>query len=326
MQTVFRSALASRLLAFWLTRRAAGLRSDATLKLLQCLDRFLVDELKPGDAITQEVAQRWFQSTEHLSPGTRVHRIAVLRQFCVYLGHFDPRTCVVHRAFFPRCHRPMPHIYSRREIGQMMAAARKIGPAGSLRPAVVYTLIGLLFSTGLRIGEALKLTLEDIDLPRRLLHVHQTKFNKSRAVPLSPSTARHLAAYLRQRQRAGLPISPLSPAFVSSHGTKLPHATFATAFLAIIRQLGIRGSPGQRGARIHDCRHTFSVNRLCAWYRSGAKLLAKLPALSTYLGHSTVSSTQVYLHSTAELLESTGQRFHAHFAVPPTQRKKHARS
>lgn len=301
-------------------RRLAGQQGPSTLKILRYLDRFLVGKLKPGDTVTEEVAQRWFRSMEHLSAGTRLHRITVLRQVCLYLRHFDPRTCIVHRSFFPRCNRPTPYIYTRQEVGRMMAAAKRIGPPGSLRPAVAYTVIGLLFSTGLRISEALKLTIDDIDLERRLLHIRLTKFKKSRYVSLSPSTARHLAAYLAKRRRAGFPTCPGSPVFVSLRGNRYSHTGFTTVFLAISRKLGIRGPQGQRGARIHDSRHSFCVHRLLAWHRSGANLFAKLPALSTYLGHATVSSTQIYLHSTAELLESTGERFHAHFAIPSAKR------
>ena len=324
MAIVFCSPLAFRLHAFWETRRAAGQRGFATHKILRGLDRFLQSELQPGDTITQDVAQRWFRSMEHLSPGTRVNRMSVLRQFCVYLRYFDPRACTVHRTFVPRRNRPPPYIYSGKEVGHIMAAAMRIGPVPSLRPLVVSTLVGLLFSTGLRIGEALRLDLADIDLKRRLLQVRFTKFKKSRYVPLSPSTAGHLAAYLRRRRSAGFATGPASPVFVTTRGTRYAASNFTTVFLAIIRQLGIRGPKGQRGARVHDARHTFSVSRLLAWHRSGANLLAKLPALSTYLGHTSVSGTQVYLHSTAELLESTGKRFHAHFAIPAATRKKHA--
>ena len=95
-------------------------------------------------------------------------------------------------------------------------------------------------------------------------------------------------------------------------------------FLQIIRDLGLRGPKGQRGPRIHDLRHSFAVNRLLAWYREGTNLAAKLPLLSTYLGHSTITGTEVYLHATAQLLESAGQRFHSHFAIP--QQSKRTRS
>jgi integrase/recombinase XerD len=222
----------------------------------------------------------------------------------------------VHRSFVPRRTRPVPHIYTRDEVHRIMAASKCIGPTEGLRPLVVSNLIGLLYSTGLRIGEALKLTIGDVDLKRRLIHIREGKFKKSRYVPLSKSTADHLAAYLHRRQRAGFPTSSTSPVFVTPAGGRYGKSTIATIFLEIVRKIGIRGPKGQRGPRIHDFRHTFAVNRLLAWHREGANLFAKLPLLSTYLGHTTVTGTEVYLHATAELLESVGKRFHAHFAIP----------
>ena len=117
------------------------------------------------------------------------------------------------------------------------------------------------------------------------------------------------------------------PAAAPMQGGNYGQTTFTTVFLEILRSLGIRGPKGQGGPRVHDFRHSFAVNRLLAWYREGCNLAAKLPLLSIYLGHSTVTCTEVYLHATAELLEKTGQRFHTHFAVPPLNRKKpHAKN
>lgn len=313
---LFRSPLAFRIQTFLETRRAAG-RSDAsTQKILINLDRFLMSELKPGKPITREIAEHWFKSMEHLSTGTRINRISILRQFCLYLSHFDPRTCIVHRSFLPRRTRPVPHIFTRNEVRQIMAASKRIGPRVSLRPLVFSTLIGLLYSTGLRIGEALKLTIGDVDLKRRLIYIHEAKFKKSRYVPISQSVGDHLAAYLQRRRKAGFPTSSTSPVFVAPSGGRYGKSTVATIFLKIVRQIGIRGPKGHRGPRIHDFRHTFAVNRLLAWHREGANLFAKLPLLSTYLGHTTVTGTEVYLHVTADLLESVGKRFHSHFAIP----------
>jgi integrase len=303
-------------------RKKVGQRGIASQKILIYLDRFLAGELQPGETITLDVAERWIKSLESLSIGTRINRLSVLRQFCLYLAHFDPRTCIVHRSFLPRRTRLAPHIYTRAEVRKIIAAARHIGPPGSLRPAVISTLVGLLFTTGLRIGEALKLTLADVDLKRRVLLVRETKFKKSRSVPLSASAANRLGTYVRQRRSAGSPVSSGSPLFINSQGRNYCQAAVATVFLELLRNLGIRGPKGQRGPRVHDFRHSFAVNRLLAWYREGSNLAAKLPLLSTYLGHSTVTCTEVYLHATAELLEKTGQRFHNHFAVPPLNRKK----
>jgi len=156
---LFRSSLAFRLQTFLETRRAAGRDDVGTQKILIYLDRFLMSELNPGRPITPEIVEHWFKSLEHLSTGTRINRISILRQFCLYLSHFDPRTCIVHRSFVPRRTRPVPHIYTRNEVHRIMAASKCIGPTEGLRPLVFSNLIGLLYSTGLRIGEALKLTI-----------------------------------------------------------------------------------------------------------------------------------------------------------------------
>jgi integrase len=319
---LFRSPLAFRLQCFLEARKKTGQRGIASQKILIYLDRFLAGELQPGETITREVAERWIKNLESLSIGTRINRISVLRQFCLYLAYFDPRTCIVHRSFLPRRTRPAPYIYTRAEVRQIMDAAKRMGPRGSLRPAVVATLVGLLYATGLRIGEAVRLTLADVDLQRRVLLIRETKFKKSRYVPLSSTTVKRLQAYLHQRRRAGMSTSADAPFFVNRRGKRFGQTTFTTVFLEVVRQLGIRGPKGQAGPRVHDFRHSFAVNRLLAWYRAGANLSAKLPLLSTYLGHTTVSCTEVYLHATAELLESAGRRFRAHFAVPPLSRNR----
>ena len=212
--------------------------------------------------------------------------------------------------------RGAPHIYTGQEVRAVMRAARKLGPRGSLRPVVISTLIGLLYASGLRIGEALNLTLSDLDLTRRVIEVREGKFGKSRYVPLSPSATHHLAQYLQRRREARFSTAPEAPLFLNVNGKKHGHPGFVTVFLHILRGLGLRGPHGERGPRIHDLPHTFAVHRLLAWYRHGDDLAAKLPLLSTFLGHSTVTGTEVYLHATAELLESTGRRFHSHFAIP----------
>lgn len=315
---LFRSPLAFRLLAFLDTRRmgSSPLGGESCFKILRYLDAFLLGELKPGETITREIAERWNASMAHLQVNTRINRLSVLRQFCLYLSHFDPRTCIIYRSQLPRRTRPAPHLYTRDEVRKIMAAARRLGPPGSLRPVVVSTVIGLLYATGLRIGETLNLTLGDVDLKLRVIEVREGKFRKSRYVPLSPSTVSHLRAYLERRRKAGFSTLPTAPLFLNVRGARLGHPGFATLFLEILRGLGLRGKKGEPGPRIHDLRHTFAVQRLMAWYRSGVHLGTKLPLLSTYLGHSTVTGTDVYLHATAQLLQSAGRRFHAQFAVP----------
>jgi integrase len=177
-------------------------------------------------------------------------------------------------------------------------------------------LIGLLYATGIRIGEALNLRLADIDTRRRLIEIREGKFKKSRYVPMSASTAGEMRAYLERRKRARFSTAPSAYVFLNVIGTRHGHPGFVTVFLELVRDIGLRGPKGEVGPRIHDLRHTFAVNRLLAWYRQGVNLGSKLPLLATYLGHTTVTGTQIYLHATAELLESAGRRFHEHFAIP----------
>ena len=320
---LFRSPLAHRLQCFLETRRTETGRGASTYKILHYLDRFLMSELRPGQSLSREIVERFNESMAHLSPNTRINRLCVLRQFCRYLGHFDPKTCIIYRNYLPHRTRPAPYIYTRKEVRKIMAAARRLGPPGSLRPVVVSTLIGLLYATGIRIGEALNLTVGDINLQRRLIEIRKGKFGKSRYVPLSPSAASHMKAYLDCRRKTGFSTAATAPVFLNVIGTRHGHPGFVTVFLEILRGLGLRGPKGERGPRIHDLRHTFAVERLLAWYRHGDNLAAKLPLLSTYLGHTTVTGTEVYLHATAQLLESVGRRFHSHFAVPSVVKTKY---
>lgn len=318
---LFRSPLAPRLQAFCAMRRALGRHAYSDYKILRYLDGYLMEILRPGQPLTREIVEGWITSMAHLSVGTRVNRLALLRQFCRYLSHFDARTCLVSRQSVPHRTRHAPFIFTHSQVRTIMARARRIGPPGSLRPMLLSTLIGLLATTGLRIGEALKLTLADVDLTRRVLLIRQTKFNKSRHVPISASTACALSVFLDQRQAAGFPTVPTAPVFVNPEGQAYSQARICSLFLEILRTSGLRGPVGTRGPRLHDFRHTFAVQRLVTWYRHGAPLAAKLPLLSTYLGHTTLTGTEVYLQATAELLEEAGQRFHRHCALPPLRRE-----
>jgi integrase/recombinase XerD len=320
---LFRSPLAHRLQAYLETRPSCT-RGGTRHYLIGLLDLFFLNELKPGQPVTREVVARWVESNKHLAPGTRANRIGVMRQFCLYLSHFDPRTCIVCQDYLPHLRRPAFYIYSIKEVRAIMVAARKLGPPVGLRPLMVSTLIGLLYATGLRIGETLDLTLGDIDLRRRVIEVRKGKFGKSRYVPISHSTAHHLGAYLRRRRKAGFSTTATAPLFPNRIGARRRRPGFEAIFLQIQRQLGLRGPKGERGPRIHDLRHTFAVTRLLAWYRGGSHLGAKLPLLSTYLGHRMLTGTEVYLHATAPLLESAGRRFHAYFAAPPAARRPHS--
>jgi site-specific recombinase XerD len=192
-----------------------------------------------------------------------------------------------------------------------LAAAGQLPPLNSLRPYTYRTLLGLLYSTGIRIGEAFAVNLEDFHPEEPSLYVAKGKFRKARWVPLSASATEALRHYV-ERRRQIRPCDPDSPLLLNQRGRRLHHPSVYHAFRRLLSQCGIPYHRGS-GPRIHDLRHTFAVHRLLAWYRDGQDVNARLPWLATYMGHVNIQSTQVYLRATAELLEQVDQRFHRHY-------------
>lgn len=318
---IFRSKIAEHIKSFIELRKASGRQGNYDVGMMRQFDQFIMGKLKPGQPLTKDLLERYIQDIAHLNPGTRMNRLSVIRQFCIHLRYFDDRTYIIPWKLLSRRPRFLPYIFTPEEITAIMAAAKRIGPAKSIRPIAIYTFVGLLASTGLRISEALKLTLADVDIRNGLLIVNKTKFQKSRNVPLSKSTTHQLAAYLKKRKKAGFSMLDDSPLFVNLQGNRYSLTAIRTIIKSIMGKLGIFGQKGKNTPRIHDFRHTFAVSRLLEWYRHGDNLMAKLPLLSTYLGHSTVTSTEVYLHSTSELMEQVHERFHDKCAIPNVKKE-----
>lgn len=218
----------------------------------------------------------------------------------------------------PRIPPPLtPYIYSVEELARLWAATETVRAANSpLQAASLRTLLQLLYGTGMRIGEALRLTLQDADLPEQLLTVRQTKFYKTRLVPIGPRLTRVLAHYAAQRRRLALPAGESSAFFATRTGRRLHYHNVNKLFRRVRHAADIRRESSARyQPRLHDIRHTAAVHRLTAWYRSGADVQRLLPQLATYLGHADVASTQRYLHMTPELLNEASRRFE-HYAQP----------
>jgi integrase len=309
----FVSVLAGRFSQFVTFRRLSGLDFSSQSRLLGYFDRFVHQQNFRGLWPSGEVIERYVATTQGLSPGSRANRFCVVRQFCRYLRQFEPH-CYVPEEMLPLERRParVPHIYTEGEITAILAAASDLPPRDSLRPKTYSTLFGLLYTTGLRCGEAFALNLEDVDLGRELLFVRKGKFGKSRWVPISPSTSAALRNYIQERARVA-PAAAELPLFLTSTGRRVYHTNADLAFRQVLTRCGLRGGRGCGGPRMHDMRHTFACTRLLKWYREGKDVQLLLPALATYLGHVKVSSTQVYLRATAELLEEANQRFLKNF-------------
>ena len=249
----------------------------------------------------------------HGDRATLARRLKMLRPFTAWLRQFDPATEVPDEAVFGRLPgRMTPHVYREPEIVELLAAARKLGPVRGLRPAVMETLFGLVACTGLRISEALGLLDADVDLSAGVLTIRQSKFGKTRLVPLHPSAVEALARYRALRSRH-VRTTPELPFFVASRGQLLGQRVgdgqVHRVFGDLRRQLGWvdRGSHGT--PRIHDLRHSFAVRRLVLWHEQGDDINQRMLALSTYLGHVKVSSTYWYLTGVPELMGLLGQAF-----------------
>lgn len=237
-------------------------------------------------------------------------RFYTVRAFLRQVRIFEPGTEIPESIFRPLRRRRVPHLYSDRDIVRLMDAAWRLRLFDTFRPFTIHTLIGLLASTGLRIGEALALKVEDVKLsadPPHLL-IHESKFGKSRNVVLHPSTAKQLRKYLIARSKA-LRGHPAEAFFTNRSGKYLRYHSQRMMFLRLLNRAGIRGTPGQRGPSLHSFRHTFAVTRLTLWYRQRRNVQELLPHLAVYLGHLGPENTYWYLSNTPELLQAAGELF-----------------
>jgi integrase/recombinase XerD len=262
--------------------------------------------------ITPKLALAWAQQPSGVQPAHWARRLSLVRGFAHYRSATDPRTQIPALGLLPfQPKRARPYLYSEEEICSLLRAALRMPyryERGKLRPRVFYCLFGLLSVSGLRLGEARNLELQDVDLKAGVLTVRGAKFGKTRLVPLHASTCAVLADYIVRRQRhwAGRTIS--SDLFVSSRGNRLDGGDIHRAFYALSRQIGLRGTSDSRGPRLHDMRHRFATNTLVQWYRSGQDPERRLPLLSAYLGHVHVADTQWYLEGSPELMRQAMQR------------------
>lgn len=257
--------------------------------------------------LTLELAVRWARLPENADRRYWAIRYGHVRLFSQYAVLFDPDTEVLPKGLLgpSKCRKP-PHIYSEDEIVALLKEASNLLPRDGLTPRTYVTLFGLLFSTGLRISEALNLSCEDVDLDTGILTIKETKFKKSRLVPVHPSTLQALRSYSGFK-RSYHPKAASKIFFLNENGTPVNYYGVLYVFIKLSRKLGFR-SQGRR-PRIHDMRHSFTVRRIIKWYEEGADLDAKILALSTYLGHVEIRDTYWYFSAVPELLNIVSERF-----------------
>ena len=293
-----------------LWRRAHGAKFTTGASLLR---RFLdhADRDAACDAVTTEQVLTYLAEgppTRHRE--NRYYALAGFWRHAISRGH-AARSPMPDEA--PRSPvRSPPYIYSRDELARLFDPATvEASRRGAVQlDAVTFrTLLLLLYGAGLRVGEATRLTLADVDLANAVLTIRATKFYKSRLVPVGPQLAAALASYIAV-QRAGCPAPGESFLLANQDGTRLASSTVQDAFDELRRVAGVgRAAGGRTIPRLHDLRHSFAVHRLTSWYRQGADVQRLLPVLSTYLGHADLEGTKVYLSMTPELLEQASLRF-----------------
>ncbi len=230
-----------------------------------------VDERGHNGPLTNEIVLNWVQGeAKRGSPMSWARRLDVLRPFARYLARLDPATEFPQTAIFGRSHRRLaPHIYSEQEICDLLAAAWHLAPQGGLRPATYATIFGLIAATGLRLSEALHLHCGDLDFDQGVLTVRNTKFRKSRHVPLHATVMAALQRYLAVRARHGLPTAD-SPLFLSPAGSFIPKRTIHWVFRKLLTDLGWTARGGHSEVRIHDLRHNSECRIIPSGHREGA--------------------------------------------------------
>jgi integrase len=286
-------------------RRSLGFKLHSVGHMLASFVAFA--ERAGAATITTELAVCWATQPREASPIWLVHRLSAVRGFARYLHALDPATEVPPADLLtaPGYQPAPPYLYSDADVAGLLAAARRLAPP--LWAATVEGLLGLLATTGMRIGEAMRLDRDDVDWEQGLLIVRSSKFGRSREVLCHDTTMEALKSYSARRDQV-CPRPASASFFVSKRGHRLIHHSVYTTFHQLVDEAGLHREPNRRAPRVHDLRHSFAIGTLLRWYRDGADVQARLPLLSTYLGHIRPSSTFWYLTASPELLALAAER------------------
>lgn len=304
----FHGRLGKQMVQHLKLRRSLGVMSLANESTLKKFNRYQKENFPTAKTVTRDMMVGYLKTNTQLHSSSRVNEVIYLRQFCLYLFRQDLKVYIPERSLVPKARPKVAiHIFKEEEIRTLIGLARKL--KWKKAPAPYAALIGLLWVTGLRMGEAIRLNLEDIDFNEGILHVRQTKFFKSRLIPLSESTLKALKEYRALRQASCA--EPQSPLFMSSRGNRLCKVTLHCVFKQLTAWAGIRNVQG-KNPRLHDIRHSFATQTLNDHYQKGKDPNAYLPILATYMGHADGKYTQAYLHVSTQVLQAASERFRNH--------------
>jgi site-specific recombinase XerD len=295
-------------------RRAHGVKLSSCQRTLYQFARETGD--LPIAQVTPEAVAKFLHGSALSASWTMKYwALAGLYRFAMARGYVAKSALPEQRPMLPP---PLvPHVYSSDELRRLLDATAILeSPISPLQALTYRTLLLLLYGTGLRVGEAIRLTLRDVNLPERVLTILETKFYKSRLVPIGPQLAAALTTYIERRGALPATLGDRSAFLATRCGHHLMYMRVNRLFQRVRARARIVCLPGElRLPRLHDLRHTAAVHRVVAWYRDGKDVQQLLPHLATYLGHVSIDSTQRYLQMTPELLHEASLRFAAYAQV-----------
>ncbi len=298
--------------------QSLGYRYKTEEERLLRLDRFLQHRPDLSDHPLKTLIREWANTRSTPQQMLECHETGRLLSRALSRVDSTVETIVWDKRIIQEAHQRYrrPHIFSDQEFLCLLETALHFpSPLSPLRPKTLHMMLVLAYCAGLRIGEILRLNVDDFSFDDQTIEVRGTKFFKSRRLPLSASVAAALQLYLDVRKEAGAPTAPDSALFWHQRRTgRYARVTAEQLLSGVLRRAGLKPEPGRKGPRIHDLRHAFVVNRMLAWYREGTNPQSRLVYLATYLGHKDINSTLVYLTITQELLQSASKRFRARSA------------
>jgi integrase len=295
-------------------KRALGHRYKASARLLYQFYRFAQSYTRrAGSRVTlDELVKAWLVREGSRKPVTAASQFGTIRELCRYRRRRDPRSYVPERSLAPRRGpKFMPYLLSHADVRALLSAARR-HPGKKFGGQVLHLLLVILYCTGLRLGEALRLQLPDVDLRARTFLIRESK-GRTRIVPFGADLARLIKRYLQQRARVVRTATPAPTLILGLDGNPLGTNSTSNVIRKLWRRVGVKPVRGRLGPRPYDLRHAFAVHRLTRWYAQDVDLHARLPWLSAYLGHENLLGTETYLHATPQLLRTASQRFARHF-------------
>ncbi len=297
---LFQSGLAKWLHKFIQEKQTLGFHYTTDIYYLRRIDSLLQQEGVISEELPRKVVEQWLTPQPYHAPETIIRQMSLVRRLANFLIRNDiPAYLPPFKVGYKGRHNYVPWIFSHKDIHKLLTAADSLSYCirAPLRHLILPEVFRLLYGCGLRLNEALRLLMKDVDLAQGVLTIREAKGGEDRLVPLVPSLTVRLNRYAKILKAR----TPETPFFPAPDGGFYSSGSIYRYFRRFLQQIGISHGGRGHGPRLHDLRHTMACHRLIKWYREGADLNAKLPVLASYLGHKGLSGTQRYLHLTAEI-------------------------